>query len=236
MDVIETDVQYIQTVTDVNMRGGPGTEYETVGSVFAGQLILVTGITPDQRWWRVICPDDRVGNCFVINDPSLVQSASAPSAAAPVGETITYRDENAGFTFAYPATWTILGDPQPSTRGYILQLISWPHTPGASIEETPPGGSRLDVSVLDWDPKNDLAAYVEIRKQAWIASGMRIVAEETQILAGEHAATRFLVTSADGSAQSFFLLTTVGDQYLTLSGYGDLQTMDAIAQTLQIQP
>jgi len=49
IDGVETDVQYIQTLADVNLRGGPGTNYATVGSVFAGQLILVTGTTPNNR-------------------------------------------------------------------------------------------------------------------------------------------------------------------------------------------
>ncbi len=236
IDVVETDVQSIQTVADVNIRSGPSTDHLIVGSIFAGQTSLVTGITPDNGWWRVICPDDSVGNCFVINDPSLVQPANAPGVAAPAGETTTYRDESAGFAFDYPSSWTILGDPQPGARGYILQLVSWPYIPGESTEERPPGGARLDVSVLDWDPKQDLAAYIEVRKQAWAASGISIVSEETELLPGDHPAMRFGVTSPNGSEQSFFLLTTVGDQYLTLSGYGDLQAIDAIAQTLEIQP
>ncbi len=240
IDVVETDVQYIQSLAEVNMRSGPSTDYATVGNIFAGQTILVTGVTPDNSWWRVICPDDSVGNCFVINDPNLVEPASATGAStdasseAAAGTTTTYAD--AGYTFDYPSSWTILGDPQQGTRGSILQLVSWTPAPGASTDETPAGGSRMDVALLDWDPKNDLAAYVAIRKQAWTASGMTIDAEETLMLPGEHPAMRFLVTAVGSDAQSLILLTTVGEQYLTLNGYGDIPTIDAIAQTLQIQP
>lgn len=77
-NVIATDVQYIVTLTNVNIRSGPGTNYEIVGTVFEGQRALVTGIMTDGSWWRVICPDDSVGNCFVVNDPVLTQPATAP--------------------------------------------------------------------------------------------------------------------------------------------------------------
>lgn len=77
-DVITTEVQTIQALVNVNIRSGPGTGYGIVGRVFAGQTAQVTGSTPDNGWWQVICPDGNVGNCFVINDPSLTQPTTAP--------------------------------------------------------------------------------------------------------------------------------------------------------------
>jgi hypothetical protein len=38
-------------------------------------------MTTDGAWWRVICPDDTVGNCFIIADPNLTQPTTAPGNA-----------------------------------------------------------------------------------------------------------------------------------------------------------
>lgn len=77
-EVITTAVQAIQALVNVNIRSGPSTAYDIVGKVFAGQTAQVTGSTPDNGWWQVICPDGSVGNCFVVNDPMLTQPAALP--------------------------------------------------------------------------------------------------------------------------------------------------------------
>lgn len=77
-DVRSTSVRYVMAQTNVNMRGGPGTTYAIIGGVAEGQVALVTGVTADGGWWRVICPNDTVGNCFVSADPALTQPTRAP--------------------------------------------------------------------------------------------------------------------------------------------------------------
>lgn len=89
--VLPTDVQYIMALVNVNIRRGPGTNYEIVGRIFAGQTAQVTGVTADGGWWRVVCPDGTVGNCFAVADPTLTQPTTAPGdtppAAGPIQET-----------------------------------------------------------------------------------------------------------------------------------------------------
>lgn len=330
-DVVDTDVQYVQALVNVNIRSGPGTNYGVVGSIFAGQTAQVTGAMPDGGWWRVICPDGSVGSCFVINDPSLTQPATPPDGNAPIQETgeaivesltvnilesfpvqvqavvrgqlpdacsliestdvyaegntfrirmttarqpnqrcapmptpfeevvalgatglpageydvrvndlvtpftlstdnapITpepteetalYEDSAAGFAFDYPATWMVSGG-ESGDRGALTLLSA-------------PDGTRLDVSVLAWDPKNDLAAYVATRKVAWDASGITIVEEEPWILSSGQPAIQFVVRGADGS-DGFFLFTALDERYLTLSGSGNLDALDAIGKSLRI--
>lgn len=229
-DVVSSTVPYIQALVDVNIRSGPGTNYGIVGSIAAGQVALVTGAMPDGSWWRVICPDDRVGNCFVVNDPSLTQPTTPPGGSDPTGATATYQDDEAGFAFDYhtPA-WTMGEKLQIGSRSYVVQMTFAAHAP----EET--GATYLEAAVMTWDPKDDLAAYVAVRKQAWTASGMSIVDEEARTLAGGHPAMRFLVNGADGANQGFFLITTVGEQYLVLSGAGKVAALEEVAQTLRVQ-
>jgi uncharacterized protein YraI len=63
--VLPTQVQFVQALTDVNMRVGPGLEFRVLGKVFAGQTAKVTGVSSNGLWWRVICPDGTTGNCWI---------------------------------------------------------------------------------------------------------------------------------------------------------------------------
>jgi hypothetical protein len=74
--VVETDVQYVRPVNDVNIYSQPDVNSSVIGLVEGGQTALVTGASPDGSWWRVVCPDDSVGSCWV---PSAqVEPADAP--------------------------------------------------------------------------------------------------------------------------------------------------------------
>lgn len=69
--IVETDVNYVQAQQDVVMYSGPGDTYEEIGGVADGQTALVTGQSEDGNWWRVICPDDTVGDCWITADPAI---------------------------------------------------------------------------------------------------------------------------------------------------------------------
>src|SRR5574341_699549 len=87
---------------------------------------------------------------------------------APSFEAQTYIDESAGFALEYPSGWTVK-ETMTGERGRESVLLSAPEI--ADLETLPPGATRVSVSVNQWDPKNDLSAYVETRKMAWEASG-----------------------------------------------------------------
>jgi LysM repeat protein len=71
--VLTTDVEYVKTLTDVYMRGGPGTGYDRLGTVKQGQVILVTGISKDGNWWRVVCFDNTMGDCWITANAQYTQ-------------------------------------------------------------------------------------------------------------------------------------------------------------------
>ena len=128
-----------------------------------------------------------------------------------------------------------LDDGEQHSRGYYVQFYSWDWQPGDVVEMTPPGETILTLMVNDWDPKNDLEAYLAQRKLAWDYSGIALLSEECINLSGDWPAAQFTVQGADGT-QSFSLFTTVGEQYLTLSGSGDLDLLAEIAHTLRRIP
>jgi hypothetical protein len=143
----------------------------------------------------------------------------------------TYQDTNNNYEFDYPANWAF-DDGEQHSRGYYVQFYSWDWQPGEIIETTPAGETMLSVTVNYWDPKNDLEAFVDQRKLAWDSSGTSILSDERVTLEGERLAAQFTVQSIDGT-QSYYLFTTIGEQYLTFSGSGDLGLLSDIAHTMR---
>jgi hypothetical protein len=148
---------------------------------------------------------------------------------APSFESLTYINETVGFAIDYPAQWTVeetvLGE-----RGSQALLLSTPEI--ADLQTLPEGATRVAVVINQWDPKNDLAAFVGVRKTAWEASGFTILDEEPLTLDLGLAAIRFTVQTADG-VTVLFQFTTVGNQYLSISGEGDLALVEEIMMYLR---
>jgi hypothetical protein len=155
--------------------------------------------------------------------PSETPAVPQPSFAAA-----TYRDEANGFELDYPAGWSLSPDTQIGSRGSQAQLFS----PGATAEQLPAGATRIGITVYLWDPKNDLAAYVDHRKVAWQSGTQTIEAQQEGELADGRHEFDFIVRGADG-ATAFFLFTTLGDRYLEISGDGDLTLIREVALTLR---
>lgn len=84
--VYPTSVKYVLAQKDVRMRNGPGTQFSAIGWVAAGQTAKVTGVNFNGSWWRVICPDDRVGSCWVSADRSLTKPTDGIVTNPPVDQ------------------------------------------------------------------------------------------------------------------------------------------------------
>lgn len=149
-------------------------------------------------------------------------------------EAAVYRDESAGFELDYPLNWSADMPLVGGDRGYFAQITSWPRSPGELPDEIPEDGTILSINVLLWDPKNDLQAYIDTRKQAWSASGFEIQSEQEIVLDGDWPALTFRVDTPDQT--TFFLITTIDNQYLVLSGSGDLEAVQTISRTLRRLP
>jgi len=146
-------------------------------------------------------------------------------------EPATYTDTTAGFTFEYPASWTV-GPTEGQSRGGITAFTSWDRPSDVLPGETPPGETRLDATIQLWDPKGDLEAFLTQRMAAWSASGITVVSETRSTLADGRPTASYVVQGSDG-AQAYFFFTTLGGDYLVLSGSGDLAILAEIAGTLR---
>ncbi len=75
---LPTGVQYVMAQQEIPMYSGPGSAFAVISSIAGGQTVKVTGISADGNWWRVICPDDTVGSCWLSAHPSATQPANPP--------------------------------------------------------------------------------------------------------------------------------------------------------------
>jgi uncharacterized protein YraI len=73
-----TQVKYVLALQDVRMRSGPDTQFNIIGFVAAGQTAKVTGVNSNGSWWRVICPDNSTGSCWISAATNLTKPTNSP--------------------------------------------------------------------------------------------------------------------------------------------------------------
>lgn len=143
---------------------------------------------------------------------------------APSFESQTYIDEVTGFALDYPATWTVT-QTMTGDRGSQSILLSSPAI--ADLAVLPDGETRVSIDVNQWDPKNDLTAFVDMRKTAWEASGFTVLSEERLTLDLGLDAVRIAVQTSDG-IPFLYQFVAIGDHYVTIGGEGDLSLVTEI--------
>ncbi len=163
-------------------------------------------------------------------EPALPQPTAASQPVAPsLSFTPALYDASAeGYQLEYPSDWTAVPVSVVGSRGSQGQLFS----PGSSAETLAEGGTRMAMTVYEWDPKNDLAAFVEQRLTAWQSSGFTIAKQAEGNLQNGQPYSSFVIQTADGH-QAFFLFTPLGEKYLEISGEGNLALVEEIAGTLK---
>lgn len=75
--VAETPTEFVLANVDVPMYDAPSAEAAEIGVIFGGQIARVTGASPDGAYWRVMCPDDTVGDCWVSAAPEFTVPQAA---------------------------------------------------------------------------------------------------------------------------------------------------------------
>lgn len=175
----------------------------------------------------------------VLPTPTETAAPAAPAAptesAAPVGKLPAppfpaklYVSRSGGFALDYPDTWTV-SETVVGDRGTQIQFLSSPDL--AEAVTIPAGGTRVTAVIYQWDPKNDLTAYVEQRKTAWEASGFTILDEQQRTLELGLQAVQLTVQTPE--AQVVYLIAALNDQYLVISGEGDLELAKQIMERVR---
>ena len=147
--------------------------------------------------------------------------------AAPF-ESQPYFNEEAGFALDIPSAWTTQ-ETVVGPRGTQVLFLSKPEL--AEAATIPAGETRLSAAIYQWDPKNDLGAYVDNMKTAWASSGFTILDEQQLTL--EQGLPAVQITVRTTEADVLYLITALKDQYLVLAGEGDLTLVEQIVQRLR---
>ena len=179
-------------------------------------------------------PAAAAASATITAEPPPAAEPSSTPAPVPSFEAVTYRDATNGFELDHPASW-VVGPTQQQSRGGITAFTSWHRPMDEFPGMTPPGETRMDVTVQLWDPTGDLDAFLGQRHTAWDASGIAVLSEERWELEDDRAAAAFVVEGSDG-AQAYFFFTTIGDRYLVLSSDGDLALLAEIAHSVRPVP
>ncbi len=160
--------------------------------------------------------------------PAPTEPMPNPKLPASSFESQPYINETAGFALDIPVGWTV-NEQVIGSRGTQVQFLSSPELAEAPV--VPTGATRVNAMIYQWDPKNDLAAFVANQKTAWESSGITILEEEQLVLEQGLPAVRFNVQTPD--TQLIYLVAALHDQYLVLSGEGDLAFADEIMRRLR---
>lgn len=140
---------------------------------------------------------------------------------------IRFEDLEGKFIFDYPDTLTAEAEQVIGDRGSQQVLLS----PGSTLETLAEGGSRIILARYGWDPKNELAARVTMRKTAWDASGFVLLDETSRELEDGREVVYLLMETPD-KQQVLFCLTTAGERYLEISAQGNIVLVKEILSTL----
>jgi hypothetical protein len=65
-DPLPTGVEYVMAKQDLSVHSGPAKHHNIVDWLDEGDILRVTGVSPDGRWWSVACPNGSSGSCWVL--------------------------------------------------------------------------------------------------------------------------------------------------------------------------
>jgi len=188
-------------------------------------LVLVLTLAACQPVVETAVPTIAVATRLPTSAPTLTPTQEATVQISY--SAIRFEDLEGKFTFDYPDTWTAELEQVIGDRGSQQLLLS----PGSTLEMLAEGGSRIILARYNWDPKNDLAARVTMRKTAWDASGFVILEESTRELEYGRAVVDLLMETPD-KQQVLVSLTTIGERYLEIVAEGDIELAKEILSTL----
>jgi hypothetical protein len=134
-------------------------------------------------------------------------------------EAAVYQNPENGFELSYPVAWR-LEEQVLGSRGTGALFYTEDEAP------------VFTAVVYLWDPKRDLDAYLEVRRQAWSASGATLLSEAELMLSDGPRAVQSEIQGVEGQS-AYFLFTEIGERYLELFSSGDPEIFAEIVRTLQ---
>lgn len=145
-------------LVDLNVRSGPGVQYDIVGFLLQNSSVPIVGQDPEGEWWKIECPSRATGpECWISGGAQYSRAADAggvPVAAVPATPTpaspkpapgvgqLTYIDNGRLWSVALDLNQT------PPTAGEPQQLVDSGNVQDASIS---PDGRRIAYKIGNFE-------------------------------------------------------------------------------------
>jgi pSer/pThr/pTyr-binding forkhead associated (FHA) protein/uncharacterized protein YraI len=144
-------IPHLTTLTDLNVRNGPGTDYEFVGLLLSGKTAEIIGRDENRQWWQIRFEPAPGGVGWVIADPvysTALNTDTIPVTQGPPTPTGAPADTP---TFTPTPTGTPTATPVPATETPLPTNTPSPTPAGSSIKfEVSPasiqGGECVNVN------------------------------------------------------------------------------------------
>ena len=119
----------VTSLVDLNVRTGPGTNYDIVGALPAGTSATIVGQSPDGFWWKISCPANVGSECWTsagANYSSASNASGVPVANVPPAPTHAP-------TYTYTPSSTVAATetypPETATAIYLTGTPTYTATP-----------------------------------------------------------------------------------------------------------
>ena len=180
----------LTTLTDLNVRAGPGTDYDLLGLLPSGSSVEVVGRDETRQWWQIRFAPSPNQLGWVVSDPAYSRTSgveNVPVAQPPATPTPTPSNT------PVPATFT----PTP------VETEKPTPTPTSTPTATPPATSEIEFDVSPTSIQGGECVQV-----SWNVSGVREVYFEGEGVGGSDSFTdcpndtksyEFRVIRLDGS-------------------------------------
>ncbi len=203
--VQDTDVKTILALADLAMYRGPGVTYQQIGEVMDGQLALVTGVSDDGQWWRVICPNDTIGDCWVSANSALTRPIAPPGVDPELtwnSSWTEYRDERYGYGLAIPCHWVSFPPPLEGNvatltlRSYDDEFFMKNSVKGEwKNGQWPDGAVKMDVTAIEGVPPDQ--ALSQFVRELLLRNEFSMLETLEEIAVGSHQAVSAVTASSN---------------------------------------
>lgn len=221
-----TNVRYIMALADLPVNSGPGSQFAPVGELFSGQIAFLTGVSPDQQWWRVICADGTVDNCWVSADPQLSQPTEPPG-ESPAGQAVPPWDPAEIYAAVIRQLYTVDHTFAKAPNFPVVYLVR--QTTANAADPSATGGSE---TIFPGDQQRILSLLSDLPAQfVWVDRMEDVPRADNGLVAGNGAIIQVgaITPQADGS------LNVPGSIFISpLAAGGQTYVLQVVAEAWQI--
>ncbi len=143
-------------LVDLNMRSGPGVQYDRIGFLTEGSSVDIVGRDTLSGWWKIACPPAISGDeCWVSGGTQYVRVGSADSVPTAVA----------------PATPTTIPPAAVAGQGWLAYVEDgWLYVAGLGLDQTPSYLTSAALRVSRQPAVHDFAFSPDGRRLAYLSA------------------------------------------------------------------